>query len=224
MLAIPGSLMEIIRNIYFTMKTYSLYYSVSESSYSLFDEYDETNLQLLPSDAERIWSITTKSFEIACLKEHEFLGWEPYKPLIIDEEDLFKLLPEDKYDIDNFQLLQNLGYPIVEAVLFQLFEWIQDMNWPVAQEIAPFLALGGDSIIPHVKKILKSDDGIWKYWTLNFVMDEVPISVLKNIKKELEYLIENKTDKDIREEVDILAKKLLKKINQGEALKSHVTD
>lgn len=74
------------------------------------------------------------------MKKHEFLGWEPYKPLIFGVEDLRAFLPRDKHDLDNLQLLKNLGWPAIEPVLPDLLEWVQHMNWPVARSLAPFLA------------------------------------------------------------------------------------
>lgn len=63
------------------MKKYVLYKSVAESSYSFFEENDETNMKLLPSDAELTWSVIASSWEEAQAKKHEHLGWEPYKPM-----------------------------------------------------------------------------------------------------------------------------------------------
>lgn len=201
-----------ITHLHFIMKTYCLYKSISENSFSFFEENDQINIKLLPPDSKRIWSITTTSWEIACLKEHEFLGWEPYKPCIISTEDLSRFLPKDKSDIDNFHLLRNLGYPMIEPVLEKLFEWIRDMNWPVAQEIAPFLVSIGKPIIPYVKNILLTNDNIWKYWVLTSILEKLPSSTLQLIKTDLEQLKQNFPETDISEEIPLIANKLLLKL------------
>ena len=60
-------------------------------------------------DAKLIWSVNAESFEIAKMKQHEFLGWEPYKPYFRNEEDLRNFLPRNKFDVDKAQLVINLG-------------------------------------------------------------------------------------------------------------------
>lgn len=145
------------------MKKYALYKSEEESSYS-FLLHEEVNSVPLPTDAELIWTVEASSWEIASLKKHEYLGWEPYKPFYNNDEDLKTFLPRDKHDLDNVQLLINIGYPAVSPVLPELFEWIQDMNWPVTQKIALFLVDIGRPILPHIESVLKSNDSEWKYF------------------------------------------------------------
>ena len=60
-------------------KTYSLYSSESEDSYTFFEENDKGNINLLPKDAKLIWKVTATSWFEAQTKMHEYLGWEPYK-------------------------------------------------------------------------------------------------------------------------------------------------
>lgn len=66
------------------------------------------------------------------------------------------------------------GYPGVESVVPSLLEWLQDMNWPVAQTLAPFLASIGEPLIPHLKKIFETDDKIWKAWVISQIVEESP--------------------------------------------------
>jgi hypothetical protein len=63
-----------------TMK-YELWQSDSESSYSFFASGDKANADMLPIDARLIWTVEADSWEEACRRQHEFLGWEPYKPM-----------------------------------------------------------------------------------------------------------------------------------------------
>lgn len=54
------------------------------------------------------------------------------------------------------------GWPAVLPVLPGLLEWLQDMNWPVARPLAPFLASIGAPLAPAIRQVLDGDDGIWK--------------------------------------------------------------
>lgn len=149
------------------MPEYELYQSNSESTYTFIEKGNPIALE---KDAVKIWSTNAKSWEIACMRKHQFLEWEPYKPMILSKEDLFAFLPEDKHDIENLQLLIHLGYPTIEPILEKLFTWMQDYNWPVAQKLAPFLASLGVNCKPQIQKIFLSNDSMWKYWILTAVI------------------------------------------------------
>lgn len=47
-----------------------------------------------------------------------------------------------------------------------LLEWLQDMNWPGAPEIAEYLSRFGKDLVEPLRVVLQSSDGIWKYWVL----------------------------------------------------------
>ena len=74
------------------------------------------------------------------------------------------LVPKDKLDIETAQLASRAGFPAVEPVLYELLEWIQDCNWPVARELFPFLASIGEPLAPHIRRVFAGDDYIWQYW------------------------------------------------------------
>lgn len=84
-------------------------------------------------------------------------------------EELLDLVPRDKFDIARVNAVIRLGYPAVSPILPQLLEWMQDYNWPVAQEIYPFLVSIGEPLAPHVLKVLETDDTVWKEWILMIV-------------------------------------------------------
>jgi hypothetical protein len=53
----------------------------SGNSYSFFPENDTTLRGLLDADAKRLTVIEAETWEDAQRLKHEFLGWEPYKPM-----------------------------------------------------------------------------------------------------------------------------------------------
>ena len=63
------------------LKKYVLYQSESQNNYTLIEEGDTNNFDLLENDAILIWSVEAASWEGASSMQHEYLGWEPYKPM-----------------------------------------------------------------------------------------------------------------------------------------------
>lgn len=72
------------------------------------------------------------------------------------------LIPEHKFDQDAVQAAIAAGWPAVLPVLPALLAWLQDMNWPVARKLAPFLASIGAPLAPAIRQVLNGDDSIWK--------------------------------------------------------------
>jgi hypothetical protein len=109
-------------------------------------------------------------------------------------------VPRDKHDHESANRAIAAGYPAVEPVLWDLLEWIQDMNWPVAQDLAPFLASIGKPLIPHIKKAFETEDHIWKYWIMQEVFLESP-EVAADFRDELRRIAYNPTESEITEEL-----------------------
>lgn len=122
-------------------------------------------------------------------------------------------IPNNKFDIEKIEYLSKKKYPEYKLILPDLFEWIKDMNWPVARKIAPLLINAGEDIVPIVENILNTDDDVWKYWTLNYIVDKMDDSIILLIKSDLERIVINPTDGEKIDEVDISAKQLLDKIS-----------
>lgn len=80
-----------------------------------------------------------------------------------------------------------LGYPRVKSILPGLLEWIQDLNWPGAREIADFLLEIGDPMIPYVKDVLNqySDDQEWVYWIFEVLINHWNTVQVLQIQAEL---------------------------------------
>lgn len=194
---------------------YLLFHSEGENSYTFINEENSQKQSAIPEHALLVWQVEAESWEIACMKRNEFLGWEPYKPMIVEDADLVALLPRHKHDLDNFQLLKNLGYPAIRPVLPELMTWVQDMNWPLAVSVAPFLASLGSALAPSVQEVLDSTDGMWKYWLITAVLDKMPLPEAETYITMLELFSLRITDDDRECEADIAARELLMKLGAG---------
>ncbi|SEB73073.1 DUF5071 domain-containing protein [Bradyrhizobium erythrophlei] len=122
--------------------------------------------------------------------------------------DLAALLPKDKMDTERAKAIIALNHAEVEPLLPALLEWMQDINWPVAQVLQPFLARVGRPLAPHVRNVLETDDDVWKGWVLRHIVAESP-ELQAMLGGDIERLANHPTPGERAEELDILAKELL---------------
>lgn len=125
------------------------------------------------------------------------------------QNDIRTLIPQTKFDTERAEQAVAAGYPAVEPILPELLEWIQDCNWPVAQVLAPFLGSIGTPLIPHIRKILASDDTMWKYWTLNYLVRNSP-DVATALREELKRFANSPTPDESAAGVDEVARDILR--------------
>ncbi|MBY9081798.1 DUF5071 domain-containing protein [Paenibacillus sp. HN-1] len=124
-------------------------------------------------------------------------------------EDLTKYLPRDKHDFESVAVLKNVDKSITITLIPQLLEWLQDMNWPIAQEVAKLLLQYPEETVPHVKAVLQMDDDIWKEWCLRYFVQELPVELFACFKSDLIRISSNPTPGEVLEEVHETAKEIL---------------
>ncbi|UCE03873.1 MAG: DUF5071 domain-containing protein [Candidatus Latescibacterota bacterium] len=120
----------------------------------------------------------------------------------------------DKHDVESARKLVALGYPVVAPALSDMMEWIQDMNWPVAKVLAPFLAALGEAVVPEVRRVLASDDHLWKYWCINDIIGEMPVKAARQFTADLHRYALTPTEAERKEELDEVAKAALSRIDE----------
>lgn len=111
-------------------------------------------------------------------------------------------IPEDKHDIAAIERAMQVGFPKLNPLLPELLEWVQDSNWPVAPYTAELLLKAGPEIVPHIKNVLGSDDGMWKYWTIELVVANLSPDISAEIRDELVRLASEPTEDDLECEAD----------------------
>ncbi len=124
------------------------------------------------------------------------------------ELDAKLLVPRDKHDLERAEAAVKAGFPTVEPVLYDLLEWLQDCNWPVARVLSPLLASVGLPIVPHLRRIFETNDEIWKYWIVGEILEESR-AVTEALLPELKQIVLTPSAEQVAEELDVRVKELL---------------
>ena len=121
------------------------------------------------------------------------------------------IVPASKIDLDACENLARASDDEVIKNISELLQWVQDINWPVAPLICKRLESLGGSLVAPVKNILNGEDDIWKYWVISSLLSEVPSTVVRELRSELEVIAENPSRGEKAEGVNVVAKELLDK-------------
>ena len=123
------------------------------------------------------------------------------------------LIPRHKLDLTRAQAAVAAGYPAIAPVLPELLEWLQDYNWPVAHILQPFLAGIGLPLAPHLRRILQTDDEVWKYWVIVCLIKE-SAALQAEFRHELTRLATSPTVRETREELPQVASETLQLLHE----------
>ena len=116
--------------------------------------------------------------------------------------DLKNCIPKDKFDRAAVEAAAAIGFPAINPILPELLEWVQDANWPVAQDLFPLLAKAGPEIAPHINAVFESDDAGWKYDLLLKLVPDLKPEVAALLKKQMFRMANSPTTRERHEEVD----------------------
>ncbi|WP_152392362.1 DUF5071 domain-containing protein [Paenibacillus guangzhouensis] len=122
------------------------------------------------------------------------------------------LLPRNKQDYERVSRIKNLSERGIVPLIPDLITWLQDMNWPIARDISQMLLKVSEQTIPHIKNVLTTNDHIWKYWCLSYLVMNFPNDLIKEIEPELNRLAYSPTKGEVNEEVHEVAQQILKKL------------
>jgi hypothetical protein len=131
-------------------------------------------------------------------------------------DEIRSLLPQHKFDLERANEIVARGYPAVAPVIPELIAWLRDYNWPVARIIAPFLVTIGAPLQPDIRRVLQSEDDIWKYWVLSCVVAESP-ALAEALRDDLERLAATPTTGEAAEGVDAVARGIARDLTVEDA-------
>lgn len=159
------------------------------------------------SKLQSCFSETIKTLKLKC----SLFNHKPKEVIRIEAKDL---LPKNKFDTANLEKIASLSDDEMKPIIYELLEWIQDYNWPVAQEILPILIARKNLIVPYLSMILNGNDSMWKYWMMELIIPELTHEDQMILKKDIEHLSQlTQQDEDSLEIVN-MAKKCLSSLQE----------
>jgi len=115
------------------------------------------------------------------------------------------ILPRNKQDYERVSRIKKLSEREIAPLIPELMTWLQDMNWPIANDISQILLKVPEQTIPHIKNVLSTSDHIWKYWCLNYLVMNFSNELIKEMEPELTRLAYSPTKGEENEEVHEVA-------------------
>ncbi|QYR23583.1 DUF5071 domain-containing protein [Paenibacillus sp. sptzw28] len=112
-----------------------------------------------------------------------------------------ELIPRNKFDYKSVEKLKKENKETIVQVLPQLLESLQDMNWPIAQDIEDLLIDYGHLLIPHIRAVLNSNDGGWKWSLLYGLINRLSTQELSELRTDLERMKYHPTQDEVDEEL-----------------------
>lgn len=115
--------------------------------------------------------------------------------------DVKQLVPKNKHDIKNIEKLYQLPDNQMKKIIYDLLEWTQDYNWPVAKALIPVLIERENLVFPYIKSILNSDDIMWKYWVMDLLIPHFSKQHKEYLKNDILKLINDQNEDEDTEEI-----------------------
>ncbi|AZN41649.1 DUF5071 domain-containing protein [Paenibacillus albus] len=122
------------------------------------------------------------------------------------------LVPTYKFDYEVLGKLRKLDLNKIDInpIIPELFEWIQNINWPIAPDLCKILAtFRANDIIPQIKLVLNSGDDCWQNSCLCYLIPELPIEVKRELLPDLLRIATSPTEIEKYCEFDSYAKKMI---------------
>jgi hypothetical protein len=128
-------------------------------------------------------------------------------------DELVNYLPTSKWDPGTIQRLSQLDPKKRNILLPQLLIWIQDINWPNAGKIVPFLIAAGDEIIPEIQWVLNGQDDIWKGNCIRHILTHLSPETVQPLFSTLKRIAEAPTANEKAEEIDVDAASCIEQLH-----------
>lgn len=109
------------------------------------------------------------------------------------------MIPLSKDDIASAKKLSCATDNEILRALPELFEWLQDCNWPVFPAVCDRVSKLKIGLDEQVKRVLLGDDIIWKCCIVGHLFPKLELSKVKSYEPLLRSLITNASLDDYKE-------------------------
>lgn len=123
------------------------------------------------------------------------------------------LIPKHKSDFEAVERIKNADMNSIQPELSQIFEWVEDINWPIAQELTSILVKFDEHIMPFLRDLMKKPDGLREYSLFYYMLPLLSTKQLMLLKGDLERVAYNPFQFEREEEYDRIALEHLQKIS-----------
>jgi len=117
-------------------------------------------------------------------------------------DELLEYLPQSKHDPDRINRLSELDEKKLKSLLPFLLTWIQDINWPNAGMIIPFLIKDQKEIVAEVDWVLNGKDDIWKGNCIRHILMDLSPEIVQPLLPILKRIAENPSENEKAEEIN----------------------
>jgi hypothetical protein len=121
-------------------------------------------------------------------------------------------IPKSKYDFETVERIRLTDPKNIQDILPQIFQWTEDINWPIAADLVNILAGFDEMIIPFVRDLIRDPDGLREYSIYYFMLPLLSNKQLYLLKDELERVANNPSSFESAEGYDKIALKYIGKI------------
>lgn len=125
------------------------------------------------------------------------------------------MIPKDKNDEESVRLLQLATDEDVVKNAVELLEWLQDINWPMFKGIVNRLSSLGNVLFAPISEILAGEDSIWKANIIGHLIPSFSYEAQLLYTKQLEALLKEYNESDLREGVIDFVEIQLSKIRKN---------
>lgn len=120
------------------------------------------------------------------------------------------IIPTNKHDFDAVEKIKNTDLKSIQQCLPQIFEWVEDINWPIAPKLAEVLIKFDDMIVPYLIDLIRNPDGLREYSVYFYMLPILTDIQLHLIKGELMRVAYNPSDFEKQEGYDKIALKYIR--------------
>ena len=121
-------------------------------------------------------------------------------------------IPVSKHDFEALERIKNAEIDKIQEVLPQIFDWIEDINWPIAPELVKILVRFDEMIIPYVIDLIHKPDGLRECSVYYHMIPLLSKRQLCLLREELERVANKPSHFEKNEEYDKIALQYLQSI------------
>ena len=94
-------------------------------------------------------------------------------------------LPKNKFDQQSLFGIDELSNEEIQPIIYELLTWLQDYNWPVADEVLQVLRKREILVFPYLADILAGDDIMWKIWIMELLIPTLTTEHKEALRKNI---------------------------------------